>query len=98
MAVLLNSHLLSEVEMVCDRVAILHRGRMVAEGTPAGLTETRGVTVETAAGARRFDVERERIPELVNDLVAAGERVYSVTPARSTLEEVYLETVGGEIG
>jgi ABC-2 type transport system ATP-binding protein len=31
--VFLNSHLLSEVEQVCDRVAIVHRGRVVALGT-----------------------------------------------------------------
>ncbi|MEA2646779.1 MAG: type transport system ATP-binding protein [Chloroflexota bacterium] len=42
-AVLLNSHLLSEVEMVCDRVAIINRGKLVREGTvhelvPAGKT------------------------------------------------------------
>ena len=30
--VFLNSHLLTEVERVCDRVAILHRGRVVAAG------------------------------------------------------------------
>ena len=33
-AVLLNSHLLSEVELVCDRVAIIARGGLVAAGTP----------------------------------------------------------------
>jgi ABC-2 type transport system ATP-binding protein len=32
-AVLLNSHLLGEVERLCDRVAIVHRGRVVAAGT-----------------------------------------------------------------
>ena len=32
MTVFLNSHLLSEVEMVCDRVAIVDRGRVVREG------------------------------------------------------------------
>ncbi len=31
-AVLLNSHLLGEVERLCDRVAIVHRGRVVAAG------------------------------------------------------------------
>jgi ABC-2 type transport system ATP-binding protein len=31
--VILNSHLLSEVEQVCDRVVILHRGRTIAAGT-----------------------------------------------------------------
>jgi ABC-2 type transport system ATP-binding protein len=31
--VILNSHLLTEVERVCDRVIILHRGRMIASGS-----------------------------------------------------------------
>jgi len=38
--VFLNSHLLSEVELVCDRVAILHEGRLVREGRLAELLET----------------------------------------------------------
>ena len=33
--VFLNSHLLTEVEQVCDRVAIVRAGRVVASGTPA---------------------------------------------------------------
>src|SRR5438105_3536464 len=33
--VLLNSHLLSEIELVCDRVVILLAGRVVAAGAPA---------------------------------------------------------------
>jgi len=36
--IFLNSHLLSEVEKVCTRVAILNRGRLVREGTVAELT------------------------------------------------------------
>ena len=31
--IFLNSHLLTEVEQVCDRVAVIHRGRIVASGT-----------------------------------------------------------------
>lgn len=34
-AVLLNSHLIGEVERVCDRVVILDRGRVAASGTLA---------------------------------------------------------------
>ncbi|HEU4868275.1 MAG TPA: ABC transporter ATP-binding protein, partial [Actinomycetota bacterium] len=30
--VILNSHLLSEVERMCDHAAIIHKGRMVATG------------------------------------------------------------------
>jgi ABC-2 type transport system ATP-binding protein len=42
-AVLLNSHLLSEVELVCDRVAIIARGELVAAGTPSELSRAGGV-------------------------------------------------------
>ena len=49
-SVLLNSHLLSEVELVCDRVAIIARGALVAAGTPAELAHAGGVEVETANG------------------------------------------------
>src|SRR5689334_10804750 len=37
-AVLLNSHLLSEIELTCDRVAVLRNGKAVAEGTVDELT------------------------------------------------------------
>lgn len=43
--VFLNSHLLSEVEVVCDRVAVIHRGRILAEGPPGTLMK-REVEVE----------------------------------------------------
>jgi len=36
-AVLLSTHILPEVEAVCDRVLIIDRGRIVAEGTPSDL-------------------------------------------------------------
>jgi ABC-2 type transport system ATP-binding protein len=52
-AIFLNSHLLSEVEQVCDRVAIVDRGRVVAEGPLAevlGEQETR-IRVEGLAPA-----------------------------------------------
>ncbi len=38
--IFINSHLLSEVERTCDRVAILHRGRIVREGAVRDLTAT----------------------------------------------------------
>jgi ABC-2 type transport system ATP-binding protein len=93
-AVLLNSHLLSEVERVCDRVAILVGGQIVARGSPSELARERGVEVDLDAGVRAFpDATREQVPEIVAQLVAAGERVYGVRVLSSTLEETYLETV-----
>jgi len=96
-SVLLNSHLLSEVELVCDRVAILLHGRLVAEGSPAELARARGVEIETDEGVQVFEgASREDAPRLVAELVAAGRRVYGVAVLTSTLEETYLEAVGGE--
>ena len=93
-AVLLNSHLLSEVELVCDHVVIVDHGRVVAAGTPAELRHEGGVEVETASGTRRFpDARRADVPRLVRELVTAGEDVYGVRVVTSTLEEAYLEVV-----
>ncbi|MFL6179036.1 MAG: ABC transporter ATP-binding protein, partial [Actinomycetes bacterium] len=44
-SVLLNSHLIGEVERVCDRVVILDHGRLVADGTLAELLGTPRVTL-----------------------------------------------------
>jgi ABC-2 type transport system ATP-binding protein len=93
-AVLLNSHLLSEIELVCDRVVILSRGRVVAAGRPDELARPRGVEVDTDAGTQRFpDARREETPALVERLVAAGERVYGVRVLSTTLEETYLSAI-----
>jgi ABC-2 type transport system ATP-binding protein len=114
--VFLNSHLLSEVEQVCDRVAVIDKGRVIALGT---LDELRGV--ENAlrlrvaglgeAGEellRRFGevdtdgdwyivrgIESDAVPRLVAELVQLGGRVYAVEPSRQTLEDRFLQLLGG---
>jgi ABC-2 type transport system ATP-binding protein len=96
-AVLLNSHLLSEVELVCDRVAILAGGQVVKAGTPSELSRPGGVEIETAAGKRVLaDATRDDVPRIVADLVAAGEQVYGVRMLTSSLEDAYLEAVGAD--
>jgi ABC-2 type transport system ATP-binding protein len=93
-AVLLNTHLLSEVERVCDRVAIIDRGELLAEGRPDDLASAGGVEVETANGTRRFhDAAREDVPAIVERLVAEGERIYEVRLVRSSLEDAYLAVI-----
>jgi len=53
MAVLISSHILPEVEQVCDKVVIINRGRLVAQGRPADLRREllpeRAFTVVTRA-------------------------------------------------
>jgi ABC-2 type transport system ATP-binding protein len=96
-SVLLNSHLLSEIELVCDRVVILRGGEVVAAGTPAQLSRARGVELETEEGVRVVEgAGHEDIPRLVAEAVAAGRSVYGVRALASTLEDAYLEAVGGE--
>jgi len=97
-SVLLNSHLLSEIELVCDRVAILRAGEVVAAGSPAELSRPRGVELETDDGVRTVEgATREDAARLVAEAVAAGRRVYGVRVLTSTLEDTYLEAVGDEI-
>jgi ABC-2 type transport system ATP-binding protein len=94
-AVLLNTHLLGEVEQLADRVVLIDAGRVVAAGTIADLTHSRGVTIETDQGqVEHPGARRDAIPELVAELIAAGRRIYAVVPHRSTLEDLYLELVG----
>jgi ABC-2 type transport system ATP-binding protein len=96
-SVLLSSHLLGEVELVCDRVAILLAGQIVERGTPGELSRPRGVEVETASGTRVWEgAGREDAPRIVSELVAAGEQVYEVRVLASTLEDAYLAAVGEE--
>jgi ABC-2 type transport system ATP-binding protein len=96
-SVLLNSHLLSEIELVCDRVAILLGGEVVAAGTPAELASPRGVELETDSGAELIaGATREDVPRLIADAVRDGRSVYGVRVLTSTLEDTYLEAVGGE--
>jgi len=53
--VLLTSHLLGEVEQICHRVGVIQRGKLVAQGTVAGLRGEPGLLVraEPAEKARR---------------------------------------------
>jgi ABC-2 type transport system ATP-binding protein len=93
-AVLLNSHLLSEIELVCDRVVILSRGRVAAAGRPSDLTRAGGLEVSTGEGIKLFpDARRDDAPRIIAELVAAGEAIYEVRLLRNTLEDVYLEAV-----
>jgi ABC-2 type transport system ATP-binding protein len=97
--VLLNSHLLSEIELVCDRVVIIDGGRVVTEGRPEDLTAPGGVEIETAEGVRRLpDARREDVPRIVRELVASGAEVYGIREVSGTLEDAYLAAVVGRDG
>jgi ABC-2 type transport system ATP-binding protein len=66
-AVLLNSHLLSEVELVCDRVVIVDRGRVVRSGP---LDEVVGAAAEIRVTLDRIDGPAKELLSMYGEIVA----------------------------
>src|SRR6267378_2656674 len=108
--IFLSSHLLSEVELVCDRVAILSRGRVVRTGTLNSMLETSD-QIEIVAkripptlfassiveGDRmRFVVSKGQERAAIERVWAAGGEVVSVNPLRRSLEELFLELTASD--
>jgi ABC-2 type transport system ATP-binding protein len=52
--IFLNSHLLSEVELFCKDVAIIHKGKLALEGKISELTSTGGYRVEAEGAPERL--------------------------------------------
>jgi len=101
-AVVVNTHLLTEVERTCERVAIMVGGRVVRElaldesGGVAGAREVAPVLVRTDRGEhRRESASEDQVAALVEELVHAGERVHEVRRAVPTLESAYLSAMAG---
>ena len=111
--IFLSSHMLSEVEAISDRVAILMQGRVARTGKTAELLE-RGEEVEIVArnvsaedfhahpGARNGLLEL-RVPaasqrQAVERIWAQGGEVVSLNPVRKTLEQLFLELTAAEKG
>ncbi|GAB4421366.1 MAG: ATP-binding cassette domain-containing protein [Bacteroidia bacterium] len=71
--VILSTHILPEVEATCDRILIINRGRIVADGTPASLRQR-------SEGQYIFDVELKapQADTVVADLLRAQPLVSSV--------------------
>ncbi|HEX4062707.1 MAG TPA: ABC transporter ATP-binding protein [Streptosporangiaceae bacterium] len=108
--VFLSSHLLAEVELLCTRVGVLDRGRLVLQEDLAGLRAPTGrVIVETPDAGQAVALLDGRVegrngarlvvrhddPAALNErLVREGIRVTSMNAQRRTLEEVVLEITG----
>lgn len=92
LTVLLTTHYIEEAEMLCDRVAILNRGRLIALDQPAALTaRVGGYVVETMDGFRRRYV-------LVKTKAEAYERArqesHGVLIRQANLEDVFVQLTG----
>ena len=75
--VILSSHILSEVQTVCDRVLIIAHGKLVAQGTPeelAGKLAARGTISATAQGGREAVLAAAATVPGLTDLRVTAER------------------------
>jgi ABC-2 type transport system ATP-binding protein len=99
-SVLVNSHLLGEVERTCDRVVIVRRGEVVARGKMSELEAgTHDVVVETDDGEQVLtNASRDQVAERVAQLVADGRRIYRVQQTGGALEQASLDAVGEDRG
>jgi ABC-2 type transport system ATP-binding protein len=68
--VLLSSHLLDEVARLCERVIILHEGRLVAEERPEQLADTLALKPRVSL---RWDGDRERVRAALSELAGVDE-------------------------
>ena len=103
--IFLSSHLLSEVESVCDRIAIVSRGRVVKLGTTGELLEradlieivARNIDAPLFAGSIdeedfvHFRVFASQQREAIQRVWQVGGEVVRLNPVRRSLEEIFLE-------
>ncbi|MGA7393006.1 MAG: ABC transporter ATP-binding protein [Terrimicrobiaceae bacterium] len=85
-SVLLTSHLLEQVQEVCDRVGIMSRGSMVREGKLAELVTVQGQTEYLVR-----DAPAELEEKIAAIAIASGAKLLQTRKARLTLESVFLE-------
>lgn len=93
-AVILSSHILSEVEQVADRIVILKKGEVVISGPLRGLVASVGeqrIVVRGGKGLGMSYVVRDSIEagKLLEKLRREGAEVVAVLPVRATLQEVF---------
>lgn len=92
--VLLCSHLLGQIENICDRIAIMDRGRLVVAGTLDAVLTRRDRTTLTLSGAEGFsDAD---FADLRAFLRSRGAEIESVAHPRMSLEKFFVSNFSKE--
>jgi len=96
--VVLTTHYLDEAQALCDRVAIIKGGRILAEGPPGELGVDTSTRVRISyRDARGDDIEHvtadptRMLHELTGEALARGDALEELSVTRPSLEDVYLE-------
>jgi ABC-2 type transport system ATP-binding protein len=88
--VLLCSHLLEQVQEICDRVGILHRGKLIREGPLAD-----HISIENQTELVLENAPPELLAEFAEKARAAGARVVGQRKPQQNLERYFLDVTGG---
>ena len=97
--ILLTTHYLDEVEALADRLVVIARGSIVAQGSP----ETLGGRSHAEATVRWTDergehVERTAFPtKVVTELSGGSRELAGLTVTRPSLEDIYLDLIGEQL-
>lgn len=96
--VFLTTHYIEEAEALCSRVGVLHKGRMIAIGSPLSLRQKLGmIAVEIQANgsgtAYRYFPDRAAAAEFVQKLPGTTR----VAMRESNLEDVFVEITGQKV-
>lgn len=87
-SVVLSSHLLAQVEGVCDRVAILNRGTVILEGAVDELLQARNRRMAVFE-----DLPAEKEAALKAWLRDNGAGAVSIENPRTTLDQIFIEKI-----
>jgi len=89
--VLLCSHLLSQVQEICDRVGILHKGTLIREGRLDEL-----ISIENQTEIILENASPEVLARIRSMLDESGARVLAERKPQTTLENFFLEVTGAQ--
>ncbi|MCZ8541592.1 ABC transporter ATP-binding protein [Psychrobacillus sp. FSL K6-2365] len=112
-SIFVSSHLLSEIELMCDRVVVIQNGKLIDErmiqsdektrmqlkAEPSGVVEnylsSNGYVFTLHEGVFLLDLKEEKVPVLINELVAQQVQIFAISAVHETLEEQFLQMTGG---
>lgn len=100
-SVFLSSHLLSEVETICDRAIILSKGKKVAEGSLQELLTTDNkFRIEFSrpeqSEKEELIVDEQQLQSTIDTLRKERAEISIIHPIYNSLEEIFLSVTGGE--
>src|SRR5690625_250327 len=122
-AVIISSHLLSEIELMCDRIGVIKNGELIATQHVHGDTDDaeqqdlRQIQMEITPveqaidilksehqieailtnGSISFQIEKNKIPNIIQTLVKHEIAIYQVNVSKATLEDKFFDLIGENI-